>query len=634
MKLNRFALFLTLILFAVCCADAAPLEVISPDGSLVVTFDLKEIGDAKGCPVYRIAYKGRSVIADSRLGLDLKEAAMSAGLSVANQTRTEQDTSWKPVCGERSLIRDRCNQLAVDLKQPDAPHHLLQITFRVYDAGVAFCYTLPAQEGLQGFTIAKETTQFSFTGDHTAWAIYSAQGNYDGSEVTLSHLKPGVERPLTVRIADDLYASISEARLVDYARMKLRPMKETPHTLEAFLDAERGKYGEVVGSTPFTSPWRVVMVAPSPGKLLEQNDIILNLADACALKDTSWIKPGKVIREATLTTAGGKACVDFCLKQGLQYVEYDAGWYGPESDRNSDARDVHLDPKRNRDPNSLNLHEVIDYANSKGIGIILYVNHLAAEKQLDEILPLYEKWGVKGVKYGFVNVGSQHWTSWLHEAIRKAADHHLMVDIHDEFRSTGYERTYPNLMTVEGIAGDETFPTPAHNATLPFTRYLTGPADHTFCWYDKRLKVTHAHQLAITTIFYSPWQFLYWYDRPAQFDGDPALDYWKHLPTTWDDTHVLAGEIGKSVCIARRSGQEWYVGAIHPGGRATMQIPLAFLDAGKKYAATIYADAHPDDANSRAVKIETITVDAGTVLAAEIAPNGGCAIRIMPAAGQ
>ena len=139
----------------------------------------------------------------------------------------------------------------------------------------------------------------------------------------------------------------------------------------------------------------------------------------------------------------------------MQYVEFDAGWYGPESDAHSDAREVHLDPMRNPNPHALDLHAVIKYGNAKGIGVILYVNHLALERQADELFPLYEKWGVKGVKFGFVNVGSQHWTSWLHEAIRKAAKHRLMVDIHDEFRNTGYQRTYPNLMTVRGNRGSQ-----------------------------------------------------------------------------------------------------------------------------------------------------------------------------------
>jgi alpha-glucosidase len=605
---------------------AATTQVTSPDGNLSLHLDVKSVGTAEGCPVYSITYRSRPVLVKSRLGLMLSDGSLSEGFTIAGETRSSEDTTWAPVCGERKAIRDDYHQLIVDLKQTAAPHRLMRLTFRAYDAGIAFCYSLPAQEGLNAFTITREKTQFSFAANHTAWAVYSAQGNYDGSEVMLDRIKPGAERPLTVRVADDLYASITEARLIDYARMKLRPATDPPHALEAFLDAERGKEGQVTGTAPFISPWRVVMVAPSPARLLEQNDIILNLNNPSAIEDTSWIKPGKVIREVTLSTVGGKACVDFCVQRGMQYIELDAGWYGPEGDTKSDARAV--SPKR---AENLDLHEVIRYAKEHGIGVILYVNHRAMERQLDEILPLYQQWGVSGVKYGFVNVGSQHWTAFLHEAIRKAAACHLMVDIHDEFRSTGYQRTYPNLMTVEGIGGDETFPTPVHNATLPFTRSLTGPADHTYCWYDKRLKVTHAQQLAITTIFFSPWQFLYWYDRPAAFNGDPALEYWKQLPTTWDDTRVIAGEIGKLASVARRKGDDWFVGTIHAGVGGRVDIPLNFLEPGRKYTATIYSDESPDDPASKAVKIETRPVDSKVVVQANIAPNGGHAMRIVPA---
>lgn len=258
--------------------------------------------------------------------------------------------------------------------------------------------------------------------------------------------------------------------------------------------------------------------------------------------------------------------------------------------------------------------------------MILYVNHLALEKQIDEILPLYQKWGVRGVKYGFVNVGSQRWTAWLHEAVRKAAAHKLMVDIHDEFRSTGFQRTYPNLMTVEGVAGNEEWPTPVHNATLPFTRYLTGPADYTFCWNESRLKVTQAHQLALSTIYFSPWQFLFWYAKPAAVRDEPALDYWRHLPASWDDTRVVQGDIGRRAVVARRKGQEWFLGAISPGEGA-FKIPLSFLPPGKKYAATIYLDKP----NAKGIQIEQQTVDAQSVLEADLPANGGLAARLVPA---
>jgi len=610
---------------------AAALELASPDGQVKLTVELKILDGAAGCPVYQVAYRGQPVLAESRLGLELVEGPFQQGFVLQKQQTQAHDSTWTPVNGERAKIRDHYQELTIELQEAEAPRRTLLITFRAYNEGVALHYTLPQQAQLKEVGLTAETTQFCFTADHTTWAVYSAQANYANSETKLSKLKPGAERPLTVQVNNQLYAALTEARLVDYARMKFRPVANQPGGVATVLDAERGQAARVTGKTPLQTPWRVVLLASSPGQLLENNDLVLNLNDPCALADTSWIKPGKVIRDMTLTTVGGKACVDFCVARGLQYVEFDAGWYGHEYDPAADARDVHLDPRRNPDPKSLNLHEVIAYAKSKQIGVILYVNHLALEKQAAELFPLYEKWGVAGVKFGFVNVGSQKWTARTHEWIRQAAAHHLLVDIHDEFRDMGYRRTYPNLMTVEGIGGNETFPPPVHHATLPFTRFLTGPGDMTFCWYSAKLKPTHAHQLAISTIFFSPWQFLYWYDRPSMYDGDPALDYWQALPTTWDETRVLREEIGRAVTVARRSGPAWYVGAIHPAGNTVLETPLTFLEPDRSYTATIYSDQHSDQPDSKAVKVETIRVNRGTVLKTEMSGYGGVAVRIVPA---
>ena len=639
-KLNTFAV---LVLLSLSTRFAFALDLKSPNGKVILSFDLKSY-DLVGtnCPIYHVRFQGRDALLDSRMGLKLQDGNLDRDFRILGSQNSSHDTTWKPVLAERETIHDHFNQLVVDLQTTTLPPKRLQITFRAYDEGVAFAYTLPEQNGIGDFVIQREETQFAFAQDPTTWVVYHAQGIYDASDrkhaskplpsgqLKLSELRPGAERPLTVRVADDLYVALTEARLVDYARMKLRLATNTPNVLEAFLDAERGVNGMVTGHAPFSSPWRVVMVANSPGKLLEQNYLVLNLNEPCALTETSWIHAGKVIRESTLTTVGGKACVDFAVRQGLQFIEYDAGWYGYEYSDNSDARAVHLDPKRNPNPDSLDLQTVIDYANSHKIGVILYVNQRALTKQLAQILPIYEKWGVKGVKYGFVNVGSQQATAWLHAAIRQAAAHHLMVDIHDEFRNTGYQRTYPNLMTCEGIGGNEEFPGPVHNATVPFTRFLTGPADYTFCWYDTRLKNTHAHQLAISTIFFSPWQFIYWYDKPASYDGAPALDYWKSLPTTWDETRVIQGEIGSLVVVARRKSDSWFLGAIAPGN-GKLQVPLSFLGHGKKFNATIYADPPPDKADGKAVTITKRMVDDQTILEAEIPKAGGMAVKLLPA---
>jgi alpha-glucosidase len=442
-----FCILLVLILielsgFAAGVVRAAH-SVKSPDGNVVLTFS---IGDEKGDLFYSVSFDGKPVITDSRLGLVLEDAAsFTSGFEISEVMKLSHNSTYRPVYGERKTIRDHYCQLIVDLKEKRAAGRALRLTFRAYNEGAALRYTVPQQDALKDFVISSERTQFRFAGDHTAYAVYSAQGKY--SRVPLSKLKKDCERPLVIEVGDGIFAAVAEAGLVDYARMRLSPDPRQRHSLVSSLA------GEVRAAAPLTTPWRVIMLAKTPGELLEQNYLILNLSEPCATKDTSWIKPGKVIREVTLTTAGGMACVDFAAAHNLQYVEFDAGWYGHEYSDQSDARTISVDPKRSKGP--LDLHAVIEYAKQRDIGIILYVNRRALERQLDEILPLYEKWGIRGVKYGFVRVGSQQWTSWLHEAVRKAAKHHLMVDIHDEYRPTGYSRTYPNLMTQEGIAGDE-----------------------------------------------------------------------------------------------------------------------------------------------------------------------------------
>ena len=619
-------------------ASGAPaLELKSPDGLLTVTFEVKSVGTAPGCPCYRVDWNGRPVIVESRLGLALDGAALLEGFAVVRSSSCESNTTWRPVCGERAEIRDHFRQLTVELQQTNAARRALLLTFRAYDEGAAFCYTLPRQAGMEAVKIAREASEFRFGADAPAWAVYSAQGVY--RRVPLSAVKPGCERPLVVELADDLFAAVAEARLVDYARMKFAPLPGAPHSLVSLLD------GPVEGRLPLTSPRRVIMAAASAGRLLENNGIIPNLNDPCALEDTSWIKPGKVIREVTLTTQGGRACVDFAVKRGLQYVEYDAGWYGPENNDASDARGVHVDPQRSKGP--LDLREVIRYAGERGVGIILYVNHCALERQLDELLPIYQSWGVKGMKFGFVNVGPQQWTAWLHEAVRKCARYRMMVDIHDEYRTSGYSRTYPNLMTVEGIHGDECKPLNTETLAFAFTRFLAGPADNTVCYYDARVdaNASHAYQLAKPVCLFSPWQFLFWYDRPpasparaggaggaeTQIGDDPELEFYNRMPTTWDETRVLQGRIGEYAVVARRRGDDWFIGFMNSGQERTFDAPLDFLPAGGAYDAWLYTD-DPATPGRTHVRIDRRRVDRASVLALQAGAHGGVAVRLHPEA--
>jgi alpha-glucosidase len=369
-------------------------------------------------------------------------------------------------------------------------------------------------------------------------------------------------------------------------------------------------------------PWRMFVVGERPGDLLERNYLMLNLNPPLALKDVSWIKPGKVMRDTTLTTSNSKAIIDFAAKAGLQYVHLDWHWYGSEDPETGDATTV-------RAPN-LDIPEVIRYGREKNVGLVLYVDRRQIKKQRDILFPLYEKWGVKGVKIGFVDVGPQTETAWITETIKKAAEHHLMLNIHDGYRPTGFARTWPNLMTVEGIRGNEHFPTPEHNCTLPFTRYVAGSGDYTVCYYDHRLQTTHAHQLAMAVVSYSPLQWIFWYDRPEMFGDEPEVEFFQHVPTVWDDTKVINGEIGKYATIARRSGDDWFVGTINDSETRTLKVPLNFLTAGRQYIAHIYSD-NDSVATRTQVAVETRPVDSLTTFDVPLKIAGGHAVWITPA---
>jgi alpha-glucosidase len=505
------------------------------------------------------------------------------------------------------------------------------MSFRVYNEGVAFNYTFLPQPGKNELTLEKELTEFRLNENYPAWVSDRAQSEY--RKVSVSEIKQPAERPLVIE-AGNRFLALGEARLINFSRMKFLAGERENSLVAELHDAPTVEL-------PYTTPWRTIMIGRSPGELLENNYFLENLNDPCAIEDVSWIKPGKVIREVTLTTQGGLACVDFAVENGLQYVEFDAGWYGPEGDETSDATTITVDPARSAGP--LDLHQVIEYAKSKGIGIIVYVNRRALEKQLYEILPLYKSWGIKGVKYGFVQVGSQEWTTWLHEAVKKAAENQLMVDIHDEYRPTGFSRTYPNLMTQEGIRGDEESPSNEHTLITLFTRMLAGAGDNTNCYYAPRVTEKmggHVSQLAKAVMLYSPWQFLYWYDRPQGSPGrtggagssegyiqdHPELEFFKYMPTVWDETKVIEGKIGEYATIARKSGSDWFLGSLTGNTGKTIQFSPNFLDESASYKAVIYSH-DPGSESSTNVKIETRKLNAGSVLEFDVAENSGLAVH-------
>ena len=612
----RFLIVLLVLCSAViarAAETAAPLEVTSPDGRLHFVFNLT----AGGVPTYAISDRSGPLILSSQLGLVTNRHGGGstdwiAGLKVTGTLRGGAHLTWKPVWGERAEIPDNYNELKIDLQHVSGDRGTLQLQVRAYDEGIAFRYFFVESMRAQVLEFSAERTEFNVPAGTQAFWTPSAQKFYE--KLPVKNWKSDCEVPLTLELPGRAWLCLAEAAQTNYPRMRLKAAGENRLVTEL--------YGDVVETSPWGTPWRVVLVADKPGQLLEHNYLILNLNPPNALADTKWIHPGKVMREVTLSTDGAKRLVDFAAEQGIEYVHFDAGWYGHEYEIASDATQVKVDPRRNA-KGDLDLPEAIRYAKAKGRRVILYVNHRALERQLDVIFPLYRSWGVDGVKFGFVHTGSHRWVVWVHEAVKKAAEHHLVVDIHDNYRPTGFSRTYPNLLQQEGIAGDEEMPAATQSTLYPFTRFIAGAADHTYCFLDKRLKKTKAHQLALAAINFGPLQYLNWYDRPEAHVNRAETEFWKDMPTVWDDTRVVSGTPGESIVVARRKGTEWWIGAVTNTEARTLEVPLDFLATDAALTADLY-----EDTADKGIAKRTETVTRATTLKLALRPSGGAAIHV------
>ena len=612
-------------------------EVLSsPNSKYQFVFSQKD-----GKLTYRLDYAGKQVVEEGELGVNidnhLVESAMgipvdtnrvwTKGMEVTSVEHRSEDNTWKTVYGEYSQIRDHYNEMTLHLMKggkhdnsgngyDKRQQYLFDIIVRAYDEGVAIRYHFPEATNGLFMHITDDLTSFRFAPGAEAYHYAWAQSHANKVKLLKSEAawKEEAERPLTLHLANGLYAAIGEAALTDFVRGKLK--------LKADNELKMAMFDSADIITAYDMPWRFIMVGEKAIDLINNKQLVLNLNAPCQIADTSWIKPGKAFRVCRLDMKTCLAGVDFCVDRGLQYIELDAGWYGPEMKMSSSALKV----LESRD---IDMPKLCAYAKSKGVGVWVYVNQRALYQELDQILPLYEKWGISGIKFGFVQIGSQEWTTWLHQAVRKCADHHIMVDIHDEYRPTGWSRTYPNLMTQEGIGGNEEMPDAEHNTILPFTRFLCGPADYTPCYFNGRVKNTKAHQLAMLVVYYSPVTFLYWYDLPNAYKGEQELDFWKYCPTVWDESKALQGEIGEFVVQARRSGDDWFVGAMTGLQARDITINTAdFLQKGKKYRVEMYND--DPMLNTRTKVASTVqTLKAGKVLKLHLQPSGGAALRFV-----
>lgn len=696
----KLKLIISALLFSALNVDAD--VVTSPNGIVSIDFQLKN-----GIPTYKVDYKGKPVIKESRLGLELRDGKnLMDGFEQLNATTSTFDETWQPVWGEVKEIRNHYNELFAELKQPSTDRYM-NIRFRVYDDGVGFRYEFPQQKNLVYFVIKEEHSQFAMTGDHTAWWIpgdYDTQ-EYDYTESKLSEIRSllsnavtsnasqtvfsptGVQTSLQMKTDEGLYINLHEAALVDYSCMHLN-LDDKNLVFESWLtpDAD-GFKGRL--QTPCHSPWRTVMVSDDACDILSSH-LILNLNEPCKIEDTSWIKPVKYMGVWWEMIAGGKPWsytndipsvklgetdyrkvksngnhpantrnvkkyIDFAAKHGFDQLLVEGwnvgweDWFGNQKDYVFDFVTPYPD---------FDIEQLNRYAHDKGIRLMMHHETSGSsrnyERHLEQAYQLMNKYGYTAVKSGYVGnilpYGEHHYGQWMNNhylyCVVEAAKHKIMVNAHEAVRPTGLCRTYPNLIGNESARGTEyqafegskTF----HTTVLPFTRLQGGPMDYTPGIFEMNISklnpsnsshvnATLANQLALYVTMYSPLQMAA--DLPENYERFmDAFQFIKDVPVDWDNSIYLEAEPGKYVTVARKEKgtNNWFIGSATGNANHQSVISLDFLEKGKNYIATIYADTKDTDykLNPQSYQIVKGLVNSKNKLKINTVEAGGYAISL------
>jgi alpha-glucosidase len=631
----------------------------SPDGRLAIFFETTATnapGGADGQLVYRVSFESRPLITRSALRLDLNgQPPLGSAVHIAHATVSAQEESYNLITGKASLVSDQYNALRLELEESGGLKRKLTMEARAYNDAIAFRYVVVKQPALDSFRLAKEGTEFRLSKDAAAYALVlpNYQSMYESEFLKLPASafsnQGGVKStvllglPLLLEVPGVAWMAITEADMRDYAAMYLvNPSGSwTGHWFESRLAPRRGETNLcVTGSLPHHSAWRVLLISDEPGRLIEST-VITSLNPAPALADTSWIRPGKAAWDwwsgsigpdghSAFTTATMKYYVDFAADSGLEYMLVDAGW--------SDGKNI------TRMNGRVDIPELVRYAADRGVRIWIWLSYDEADTQMDAAFPLYEKWGVAGVKIDFIERDDQQGIEFYYRTAAKAAEHHLMVDFHGCTKPTGLERTYPNVLGYEAVLGMEqskagTRDNPDHRLTIPFTRMLAGPMDYTPGGFDNvtrddfeprmerpQVMGTRAQQLAMYVVYLAPFQMVS--DCPNAYDDQPAFEFIRHVPASWDETHAT-GQPGEEITVARRHGNEWYLGSMTNWKARVLDIPLTFLPPGR-YQAEIYADAKDADRFPKHVSVDKKRVTRTSHLKAQLAPGGGYAVRLAP----
>ena len=681
MKRLVFAVVLALLLTA--CGKMMSLS--SPDGNLELEFSLSD----EGVPSYSLSFDGEMIVVPSRLGLSTVESNYADGMVIASVEHSMSDSVWQPVWGQYAEIRDCYNAMTVTLTSQDGAE--LKIEMRLYNDGLGVRYVLPGEGSA---SVAAELTEFRMAGDYAAhWMAGSDDdAEFDYMHTPLSGITPenmqisaghnrdivscGVATPVAMSTERGTHIAIHEAALWHYPGMAL------------VYDAEDNKFTvelsgnesvKSVAELPFATPWRTVIVGDRAGALVESS-LVLNLNEPCKIEDTSWIKPMKYVgvwwemhlkesiwdRDGAYphcaTTENVKRYIDFAVENGFGGVLVEGWNYGWGRGERFNYTQPYSD---------FDIEELCRYAEERGVELIghheTYANVDNYDEQMSEAYAYYESLDINSVKTGYVGsiAGRNHYDRSMvdhyNRTVVEGAEHKLCIDIHEPIHSTGICRTYPNLMSAEGMRGQEWHAWHSgnlvdHNPTLPFTRNLAGAMDFTPGIFDLRyhntinkaaatadgsvnenydyrffVNSTLAHQLAQYVVFYSPIQMVA--DLPDNYrQYDDALQFIRDVPVDWADTKCVEAVVGDYVVIARRDkhSDDWFVGAITDNAERVVSLALDFLDDNRTYEATIYRDGDKAGWNTLPTDyvIEKKNVTSADVLGIRLASGGGFAISL------
>ena len=631
--------------------SSAPAQVVvsSPDGRAAATVSFAPDGATR----WSVSWRGNAVLDAAPIGLRFADTPRPA-LRVVTVVRRSHDGMVTGLLGKASAARDRYTEAVLALSGGAVP---LELVVRAYEDGVAYRWQFRTPGT---FAIADEDAGFGVPSSAQAWVATaknfgSSYEEYYRNDL-LAKAAPDdtlLTLPLLVR-RGAVWAGITEAALHDWAGLYLIRHDGQPG-LDSRLSPRLDRPGVAVigGAGLHLSPWRVVLLGDAPGRLIESNLVTL-LNPPPDERDWSWVQTGKTSFPwwndyvwpgqpftPGLNTATMDAYIDFDADHGIPFHTLDGfkdqAWYGGPIE--PDGTFQNLTHARRE----IDMGEILARAARRGVRLRLWCHWIPLRAQLDTALDQWEKWGIAGLMVDFMNRDDQEMVAFYDEVARKAADHHLTVVYHGAFKPTGENRTWPNLVSREAVRGTEynkfdnnPGSTPAHEATTPFTRMLAGPMDIHEGGFDAvspadfRIRYTAPQVMgtrarALATYVVEENELPMVADTPANYVGATGFDFVAQTPATWDETRVLAGEVGRYVVIARRKGTEWWLGAITDGHARTLSVQLSMLRA-TGWTLDGYADADAD----RAAKHVSLRVKHGERLILRLAEAGGFAARLTP----